>query len=803
MERLKRVRLSIILFLAAIACVLWLLPAEARAEGDDPVVDHGIPVIYIHVDESQGTIEDMNRDPEHNTTCVGTMDIVVPEGFRFSDMPDTELQNLSGLAMTIRGRGNSTWKYDKKPYKIKLDKKADLLGMGANKHWVLLANAVDETLMKDRFTAWLGEQMDFAFTPRCVPVDVVMNGEYLGSYNLAEHVRVGTNRLELDELEEGDTDPETITGGYFLQFGDQSPVGYAGNFRTERGVLLTNHTPNFEPADDGYENEAQMTYIRSHIQKFEDALYGKNFKGKDGTSYRELMDMKSAADYWLIQQISMNGDAYCTGSTYFYKDRDKNGSIGKIYWGPLWDFDIAWGTVYPDSWMEEEAEGFVIEGVWIPAMLYDPAFRMTVKQEWPRLRRNLLAASEDGGLLDKYYEEVMESQTADQEAWNQESEHTFREHVDGLKKWIRLRTAWFDAHIGDLDTEVCRNTWKIDGMEDIYTYVAKGGYINCMTPEKEGYVFLGWQRPDGTLFREGDDGQTAEKDQVFRAKYIEKSKATKADEILFLRKEYWGNLSDSYARVEYSVFPEDAQDQSVIWTSSNEDIARIYADGNVEMLDAGTVTITAELPTGTKKSVKFTVVKGNRPEPASVSFNEKTLQLKPGEHAGLNISILPRLASVGSVYTETEDPSVAELTPDGAVIAKHEGVTQVRVYVISASGDTEVKAECTVRVTGGWKKAKGGWWYSLGGGDYYKKTWKKIDGKWYYFHDSGYVAHSEFVKGWWIEKNGVQKDPVQCSWHKTKRGWWYGVKDGWYAAGRSYVIDGVKYSFDKDGYLCE
>ena len=802
MGRIKS-RVSIVCLLAAIACFLWLLPTVARAEGEDPVVDHGIPVIYIHIDESEVTIEDMNTDPEHNTTCTGTMDIVVPDGFRFSDMPDAELESVSGLAMTIRGRGNSTWKYDKKPYKIKLDKKADLLGMGTNKHWVLLANAVDETQMKDRFTAWLGEQMGFAFTPQCVPVDVVMNGTYLGSYNLAEHVRVGTNRVEMNELKEGDTDPEVITGGYLIQFGDQTAEGYGGNFRTDRGVNLTNHTPNFEPADGGYENEAQKTYIRSYIRKFEDALYGKDFKGEDGTSYRDLMDMKSAADYWLIQQISLNGDAYNTGSTYFYKEQDEEGSLGKIYWGPLWDFDIAWGMVFQDSEEGLDAEGFMIEGVWLPAMLYDPAFRQEVKREWQVLREKLLEASEDGGLLDGYYEEIVASQAADQEVWNLEDEHTFRENIDGLKKWIRLRTAWFDAHIGDLDTEICRITWQDEGQEDNYTYVAKEGYIYYRTPEKEGYVFLGWQRPDGSLFKKGDEDQTATEDQVYKAKYIEKSKATKADEILFQRKEFWGNLSDQYSRVEYSVFPEDAQDQSVIWTSSDESVVRVSSDGVVEMLGKGAAIITAELPTGTKKSVKFAVVDGNQPEPVSVSFNTKTLQLKPGEHAGLTVSILPRLASVGSAYLEIDDPSVAELTPGGALIARQEGVTKVRVYVFSTSGETQVTAECTVRVIGGWKKSKGGWWYSLGGGDYYRNTWKKIDGKWYYFHDSGYMAYSEFVRGWWIGKNGVQKDPVRCSWHKAKRGWWYGVKDGWYAAGRSYVIDGVKYSFDKAGYLRE
>ena len=99
----------------------------------------------------------------------------------------------------------------------------------------------------------------------------------------------------------------------------------------------------------------------------------------------------------------------------------------------------------------------------------------------------------------------------------------------------------------------------------------------------------------------------------------------------------------------------------------------------------------------------------------------------------------------------------------------------------------------------GWKEDKTGWKYVLAGGKTLAKQWMKIDGNWYYFHANGYAAHDEFVQGWWIESNCVQRDPVQCSWHKTAKGWWYG-SDSWYAKSRSYTIDGKKYNFDAEGY---
>ncbi|MBR0146227.1 MAG: hypothetical protein IJM25_06145 [Eubacterium sp.] len=100
----------------------------------------------------------------------------------------------------------------------------------------------------------------------------------------------------------------------------------------------------------------------------------------------------------------------------------------------------------------------------------------------------------------------------------------------------------------------------------------------------------------------------------------------------------------------------------------------------------------------------------------------------------------------------------------------------------------------------GWKQDSKGWWFGLYGKEYLKSTWKMINGNWYYFKADGYVAQNEFVNGWWCNKNGVQSDPVKYSWHKTSKGWWYGVSGGWYAKNATYTIDGKSYTFDKMGY---
>ena len=184
-----------------------------------------VPVMYFNIDESQGTIEAMNSSDDHSVECCGTVDLVVPDEFNNDESFRDEYKrqdSLYGLDLEyIRGRGNSTWMDNKKPYKVKLNEKQDLFGFGENAHWVLLANRFDNSLVRNRMTYWLGRELGMEFTPECVPVEVVMNGEFYGSYLLCEQIRVGKGRVEIDDLDKvkdapAVTDEIIETGGYLL-----------------------------------------------------------------------------------------------------------------------------------------------------------------------------------------------------------------------------------------------------------------------------------------------------------------------------------------------------------------------------------------------------------------------------------------------------------------------------------------------------------------------------------------------------------------------------------------------------------
>ena len=116
------------IFITVVALIFISNTADIFANSSEIRPDNGIPVVYINIDETQGTVQDMIESPNHSVYCYGTISIAVPEGFHYSDFPDSVCESITDLSMSIRGRGNSTWmKSMKKPFKIKLDKKADIV----------------------------------------------------------------------------------------------------------------------------------------------------------------------------------------------------------------------------------------------------------------------------------------------------------------------------------------------------------------------------------------------------------------------------------------------------------------------------------------------------------------------------------------------------------------------------------------------------------------------------------------------------------------------------------------------------
>lgn len=703
-----------------------------------------VPVMYFDIDETEGTIAAMNADEAHDTECYGGVDIKVPEGFvsEYSKKPE-DSKDMHLELEYIRGRGNSTWWADKKPYKLKLEDSTDLFGMGKNKHWLLIANRYDNSQMRNRMTYWLGAQLGLKYTPELIPVEVVMNGEYYGLYYLCEQVRVGKNRVNIKDLEDDphdltvETGDPNITGGYLVSmepYGDESVPDNA--FNTVEGVNFYLEHPSFEE----YKNKAQLDYIRGYFQKTEDAIFGEDFKDKDGKSYSEYLDLDTAVDYHWIQMLSLNGDAYCSGSTYLYKDRDS-----KLCWGPLWDFDyVAWGDL---EYNHYTVDGFNINMAWFDRMMRDPSFAQKFVERWPVIKAKMAEITEQGGLLDQYYAQLETSKTYDYEKWGAynegggyytgdgyeyrydpaenmaegeaaqgkeaagegnsgegaageaaggegidgegtggegaggegiEKERTFREEVEQLRGWINQRVEWVDENVNDLIPVEHTITFKA-GSKIIETRIVTGGDpLGSLpdAPEKNGYVFAGWHSQDDVWVDEFTD---VFEDMVLTPFYIKLDKAVKAEKIYLKNYEKTLTVYDEDFYIDYTIMPENAYNRTVKWKSSDKSIAEVNSYGGIIPKKPGTVNITAYIKDGPKAVCKVTILGEDEyaSDASSIAPDKTKITLKKGKYTQIRVKGSPAGSNLPWLEWISSNKKVVTVDDFGIVKARGTGSTDI------------------------------------------------------------------------------------------------------------------------------
>ena len=275
-----------------------------------------------------------------------------------------------GNEVQVRGRGNSTWGWEKKPYTFKLSSKKPVLGMTADKRWNLLANYDDRTLIRNDVSLEIGRRAEdgLDWTSHGDFVELVMNGEFLGTYYLCEHNQISANRVNITKMNDGDTSAETISGGYLLEYDDKGDLPFFNSSIKKYPISIKS------PDDDGF--DVQWHWIESYINNLESVL--SNPDSLAAHKYLDYMDIDSYVDWWLVYEITGNGyEPSAPRSCYMYKDRG-----GKMHAGPVWDFDQ---YTYRAS-----IRGFQVKNALYYKYLFkDPLFVARVKERWVLLKANL------------------------------------------------------------------------------------------------------------------------------------------------------------------------------------------------------------------------------------------------------------------------------------------------------------------------------------------------------------------------------------------------------------------------------
>ena len=396
-----------------------------RAEFFNPLDFTGLPILYVDTQGSE--INSKDDYVEGSVSIIGS-----------NDFPD-----LSSTEMKIKGRGNSTWWQGgigrpdnmKKPYQIKFGDKTKVLNMPKDKKWVLLAEISDISLIRNKIVREIANMGSFDYVPQSEYTELFINNKHAGTYLIGQKVEESKNRVNIGDdgyLVEIDTDAHGRI--------EEDDVYFRSNVWSSHykdGVFNIK-----EPSLD-FDSE-KFNLIKGHINSFEDALFGDNFKDPD-IGYRSFIDLPSFIDWFLVNEISKNQDAASFSSIYFNYIPGE-----KIKMGPIWDFDLAFGNVnYSNA---ENPEGFWIkDNLWYKRMFEDPYFKQMVQERFDYYNNNLsLILSKISGFetyLSKSQKKNFELYPSlldpNSEVWPVPARFdNHHGYVEYLKNWLDTRMEW-------------------------------------------------------------------------------------------------------------------------------------------------------------------------------------------------------------------------------------------------------------------------------------------------------------------------------------------------------------------------
>jgi hypothetical protein len=325
-----------------------------QSQSGTATISGTLPVVYLTTNDNQAITDKENYK-------AGTVRID-PLSTGYAALGTEE----APISAQLKGRGNYTWTgFDKKPYKIKFDVKQNVLGMPSNKHWCLMAHADDNLgFLRNTIGFKLSELIGLKWTPRFVPVELVINGKYEGLYFLTEHVRVSGKRVNITEQDDLATD--SVTGGWLVEIDNYWEEGniefWEGNGQK---VMVTPKSPEILSG-------AQRDYVTGQLNTLNSAIYGASSAALWG-----MLDLDEAAKYYLVQEIMEDCESY-HGSCYLYKDRDRNGQTCKWFFGPVWDFGNAYNR-HQENWIYVNP---IFEQYWIGQIASWSEFQTKTQEYW-------------------------------------------------------------------------------------------------------------------------------------------------------------------------------------------------------------------------------------------------------------------------------------------------------------------------------------------------------------------------------------------------------------------------------------
>jgi|GEM_PF-657389 len=378
-----------------------------------------LPCLYITLDNHKSI-----GDITHGSYISGTYTLV----------DDHVIESYYELPLQIKGRGNWSWSFAQKPYNIKLGSKADLLGMGSAKKWVLVTVHSDKTMMHNFMTQKLAKIMGLRGTCDNEYVDVVVNGSYIGTYVLTEKIQIHENRVNLVNDQGILYEIEMV----YRHSCKRCVVLYDNPSDRSRSIHL--ELKQYKDWDMDNLTRAQTVILRDKLTQMQEYfdLLATSMQSGDWETLTRMIDVDSFVNWYLLNELTRNYDSAFVTSCYCFINEDN-----KVYMGPVWDFDTCYGA--QDGTYNNQ---HIQDAPWFGWLFKNcKEFVELVKIRWGELR------VKDGIIADFYHaiddikEYIAESEVMEHKLYPDAellNHLNFEQSVDYFKTWLKNRIQWMD-----------------------------------------------------------------------------------------------------------------------------------------------------------------------------------------------------------------------------------------------------------------------------------------------------------------------------------------------------------------------
>ena len=390
----------------------------------------------------------------------------------------------------IETRGNSTQGFDKKTYSLELrnaaneDTSVNLFGMGSEEDWILHAMVIDKSQVRIPMSFHLAQRMG-QYATEFKYVELLINGDYRGTYILVEKIKRDDDRVDIAKLDADDLAGDSLTGGYILRMDWlDNPQGFESDYNSQGGNPMFYQW--YYPKAENIKPQ-QANYIKDWMSTFEEARYSDDYENDQGIRYTDYIDVNSFTDFLLINEFSKNADGYKL-SSYVHKDKDSKG--GKLVAGPIWDFDQTYGVSLicsnniPNGWtylQNQDCWDLESMPMWWQNMMEDPLFQNRLKCRWTNFRQSFMHTdSVINWILEDttYLSDALQRNFQKWDDFIGESiwiepdpiPQSYEEEISTMISWITNRLNWMDANMpGDCAQDnLSTNTISIGNKIRIY-----------------------------------------------------------------------------------------------------------------------------------------------------------------------------------------------------------------------------------------------------------------------------------------------------------------------------------------------